>query len=382
MTKFSKFLSLDVADSLGDYVEQLQKEIRGIMPHHFSFKEQPRDRLHCSVALFEEEARENEDAHDVYLGLDDKIAFNEGGSALYKLRNGNNGLRRKAPTFYLDSCCHVPDCRGIVITPNLLDSNQRLTDLIAASLSRVARSMSYSQDFSLDILGIEVFNKRLDKEGPKDLVLRIESTYLTRLREDLDKLFSARSDLWKRHNLKVNEWGLPVKLHVTIGSVSCSCRQLSMYTSHDDNSSGIQSEYLDSHCGKVVDYIDDPCPFPYTNLEPLLNVGFGRQKWRLQLEGDHHGFAMDIMRLGPIAPIWDPVTEQEVKPARRVARYITMNGSVLPKTWSGELLTILGEAKPQDLVKPCPRLIDGKKMVVDPTSVSYTHLTLPTILLV
>ena len=27
MTKFSKFLSLDVADSLGDYVEQLQKEI-------------------------------------------------------------------------------------------------------------------------------------------------------------------------------------------------------------------------------------------------------------------------------------------------------------------------------------------------------------------
>ena len=366
MTKFSKFLSLDVADSMGDFVEKLQREIRGIMPHHFTFKEQPRDRLHCSVALYEEQVCENEGYHDIYRTLDDKIAFNEGGSALYTLRNGPSILRRQAPTFYLDSCCHVPDCRGIILTPNLLDSNKRLTDLIEASLSRVARSMSYSQDFSIDVVGIEVFNKRLDKEGPKDLVLRVESNYLTRLREDLDKLFTARSDLWKRHNLKVNEWGLPVKLHVTIGSLSCSCKQLSMHTSHDSGI-GIQKEYLDSHCGKVLHYLDDPCPFPYTDLEPLLNVGFGRQKWRLPLEGDHHGFAMDIMRLGPISPIWDPATEQEVKPARRVVRYITMKGSVVPKTWSGELLTILGEAKPQDFVKPCPRLSDGDKLVVDPT---------------
>ena len=292
MGVYSKFLSLPMPQQVAEFLENLQKEVAALTPGHYRFVPVSRERLHLSIALFQESVIDS-DSEDQYFALDDQNS--EDCDSYHFLRHGSRqsdmpGVR-------------VTD-RGLKLTPERHASQRVLANLIEAGVRRVIRGRAENKDFlpvgvkagrysaaDLQFADLVAFE---DRTLPphyraicgKTIVILVRSKFIESLRRELQLLFQSRPDLWVRHNLTTDEYGDPVRLHVSIGRLECHC-------AHEDGK---------NICQRYKRFQPHPRPsFPYDDLSSFLRLSQPTPRtWTLV---DSQGLChldLDLLRLGPL----------------------------------------------------------------------------------
>ena len=335
MGVYSKFLSLPMPPQVAEFIEGLQKEIAALTPGHFQFVPVARERLHLSIMMFQETVIDS-DTSDQYFALDDQNP--EDCDSYHYQRSGSR--QSEMPGVWITD-------RGLKFTPERHASQKALANLIEAGLRRVLRGLSENKEFlpmgvmagryaAADLRFTEAAAFE-DRTLPphyrpicgKNIVLLTRSKFLERLRGELLVLFQSRPDLWVRHNLDTDEFGEPVKMHVTVGRLGCHCP-------HEDGK---------SVCQRYKKFQPHPRPsFPYEDLSNFLRLSHPTHRtWSFV---DNRGLCnldIDLLRLGPMpSNMKDEFCSchppnPNLKPARLVRRFL-IRGSELSITqgnWLG-----------------------------------------------